>query len=128
MGRLQMYRFIVASAIAISPAAAHASDGSRYLDLAKCIAYATVKGDLDGTKPIPQDYAVAIKTLGDEFLFEAKTLGFDDTQSQNTIVNELVRLNKLKQDKGIGAVKDELGQTCSDLADEMTPLKKPDLK
>jgi hypothetical protein len=111
-----MLKIAIAAAIALLPTLANAADGTRYLDLAKCMAFAAVKGGLDGKKPVPADYANVLSVLGEEYMFEASALGMDDDQAQTFVVNELTRQNRIKQEKGMDALTAELGDTCSALA------------
>jgi hypothetical protein len=113
-----MLKRLLIAVIVLAPVSAHAVDGDRYLTLGKCMAYAAVKGGLDGKKPIPPDYAQVIQLLGDEYMFEARTLGFTELQAQVAFATELVRQNKIKAEKGLPVLTDELGKLCSDLADE----------
>jgi hypothetical protein len=106
-------------AVLLLPTLANAADGGRYLDLAKCMAYATVKGGLDGKKPVPADYANVLSILGEEYMFEASALGMDDNQAHTFVVNELVRQNRIKEEGGIVALEAELGGTCSALAGKL---------
>jgi hypothetical protein len=119
-----MLKYTLAALVALAPAAVKAEDGDRYLNLAKCMAYATVKADLDGKKAVPPEYSIAIATVGKEYMMEASFLGFDDNMAQTVVVNELMRMNRIKTEKGIGAVKAEVGDMCSRIATELTP--KPD--
>lgn len=110
---------ITAAAFLLLPTLASAADGTRYLDLAKCMTYATVKGGLDGKKPVPKDYADVISVLGEEYMFEAAALGMDDNEAQTFVVNELIRQNRIKEEKGMDALTAELGDTCSALAGQL---------
>ena len=98
------------------PAKAIALDGDHYLNLATCISYASIKGDIGNKKPIPRDYAITISTLTEEYMFEAEVLGFDDNQAHTFIVNELMRQNRIKEEKGIETLTKEVGPTCKALA------------
>jgi hypothetical protein len=114
-----MLKIAITAAIVMSSTMAYAADGNRYLNLAQCMAYAAVKGGLDGKKAIPTPYAKMISALGEEYMFEASALGMDDDQAQTFVVNELTRQNRIKQEKGLQALADELGDTCSALADTL---------
>ena len=109
----------IALAILTIAAPAVAADGPRYLDLAKCMAYATVKGGLDGKKEVPAQYATAISAMGEEYMFEAAALGLDDDQAHTFVVTELMRQNRIKEEMGMDALSAEVGATCSKLADSI---------
>ena len=114
-----MLKIALLAALVSVPSMASAADGARYLDLAKCMAFATVKGGLDGKKEIPADYAAAIAVLGEEYMFEASALGMNDDQAQTFVVTELVRQNRIKEEKGMDTLAAEVGPTCSALADSL---------
>ncbi|MDW9481772.1 hypothetical protein GOB57_24290 [Sinorhizobium meliloti] len=114
-----MLKFAMTAAIVVLPTLASAADGARYLDLAKCMAYATVKGGLDGKKPVAADYANVISMLGEEYMFEAAALGLDDDQAHTFVVNELVRQNRIKEEEGMDALAAELADTCAALAETL---------
>jgi hypothetical protein len=118
-----MFKTAVAAAtfaVALTaPAIVGAADGARYLDLAKCMAFATVKGGLDGKKEVPPEYAQVISLLGQEYMFEASALGLDDDQAHTFVVTELMRQNRVKEERGMDALTAEIGTTCSDLADTL---------
>ena len=105
--------------ILTTPTLSVAADGARYLDLAKCIAYATVKGGLDGKKEVPPDYAAVISVLGEEYMFEAGALGLNDDQAHTFVVTELMRQNRVKEEAGIEKLTEEVGPKCSSLADSL---------
>nr|WP_250808364.1 hypothetical protein [Neorhizobium tomejilense] len=107
------------------PSLASSADGARYLDLAKCIAYATVKGGLDGKKDVPPEYAAVISLLGEEYMFEASALGLDDDQAHTFVVTELMRQNRVKEERGMETLTEEVGQTCSALADTLISANQP---
>ena len=111
---MKIYIFI--ALLSILPAKAFASSGDYYLNLAKCISYATVKGGLDGSKAVPRDYAVTIAALTEEYMFEASVLGFDDNMAHTFVVNELTRQNRIKNINGIEALTAEVGPVCRQLA------------
>lgn len=119
-----MKKLLLAIAV-ILPATAHAEDNSRFLNLGKCMAYATVKGGIDGKKDIPADYLVALKVMLDEYMFEAEALGFSDQQAQDAFVNELMRQNREKKEKGLDTLKKELAETCATLAETLKPKSSP---
>lgn len=112
-----MLKTILVAALVALPVTASAADSARYLDLAKCISFATVKGGLDGKKEIPADYAAVISVLGEEYMFEASALGMSDDQAHTFVVTELMRQNRMKEEKGMDALTAEVGATCSALAD-----------
>jgi Pyruvate/2-oxoacid:ferredoxin oxidoreductase gamma subunit len=115
-----MLKYAITTAVMfLLPTLANAADGARYLDLAKCMTFATVKGGLDGKKPVPKDYADVISVLGEEYMFEATALGMDDNEAQTFIVNELIRQNRIKEEQGMDALTAELGETCSVLAGKL---------
>ena len=110
---------IIVSASLFLPTLAQATDGSRYLDLSQCMAYATVKGGLDGKKDPPREYADVISALGDEYMIEASMLGMDDNQAHTFVVNELMRQNRIKEEEGMDALHAELKEKCSALLQEI---------
>jgi len=115
-----MLKSLAAVAVfSLIPAIAPAADGARYLDLAKCLSYATVKGGLDGKKEVPPEYAAVISVLGEEYMFEAAALGMDDDQAHTFVVNELARQNRMLEEGGMEVLKAELADTCSALADNI---------
>lgn len=114
-----MRKSAIVAAIVMLPSFANAADGDRYLNLAKCMAYATVKGDLDGKKPVPTDYAAVISVIGEEYMFEASALGMTDDQAHTFVVNELMRQNRIKQEQGMAVLTGEVGDTCSALAETL---------
>lgn len=109
---------IVAAALFL-PTLANASDGARYLNLSQCMAYAAVKGGLDGKKEPPREYADVIAALGEEYMVEASMLGMDDNQAHTFVVNELIRQNRIKEEEGIDALHAELKEKCSALLQEI---------
>ena len=119
-----MFKHLLIASFMLAPVSAHAIEGDRYLSLGKCMAYAAVKGGLDGKKDVPPEYAQVIQLLGQEYMFEAKTLGFTDEEAQMVFVNELMRQNRVKVEHGIEALTEEVGKLCSDLADEYKAASK----
>lgn len=103
-----------------SPLAAADGTADRFLTLSKCMAYAAVKGGLDGEKPIPPEYAVVIAAIGEEYMFEARVIGMDDDAAHTAVVNELIRQNRIKREQGLDALAKDLGPLCSNLSEEFS--------
>ena len=120
-----MHKIIIAIALFMSTTApSQAADTDRYLSLAKCMAYAAVKGGVDGKKEIPADYAAVISLLGEEYMFEATALGLSDDQAHTFVVNELMRQNKMAAERGMDALNTEMKATCAAIADEFISVNK----
>lgn len=121
-----MRRIIIAaviSAAGLVSTAAVAADRQRMENLGTCLAFAFVNGGLDGKKEVPEELLPGIMALKDEFLFEASINNLDDNTAQTYIVDQLTEQNKIKELKGIGAVRDKHLETCAALADTMSSNK-----
>lgn len=94
-------------------------DPMDYLSLAKCIAYATLKGGVGGTEPVPQEYLVVIQTLGNRFMNQSAVMGIPVDEARMQVVTELVRLNRIKLEQGMDAVNTDAKVECSALAQRM---------
>lgn len=110
---------IVVVAAFLLPTLANAADGARYLSLSQCMAYAAVKGGLDGKKDPPREYADVISALGDEYMIESSMLGMDDNQAHTFVVNELMRQNRIKEEEGMDTLHAALKEKCSALLQEI---------
>lgn len=107
------------SAAALVSTTAMAADRQRMEDLGKCLSFSFVNGGLDGMKEVPSDLLPGIMALKDEFLFEASINSLDDNAAQTYIVDQLTEQNKIKELKGIEAVRAEYLDLCTRVAESM---------
>jgi len=121
--RLQAFMAAAAVALFAHKSYAQSADESRYKELGTCMAYVAVINDLDGKRQVEAEAGSALAALGNEFMFEASLLGYDDNQAHTYVVEELVRLNMQSREFGAQAVEAEHGGHCRAL---MSALKDGD--
>jgi hypothetical protein len=115
----------VATAITISSAAmAQAADPKRMQDVGTCLAFSYVNNGLDGKRDVPDELMSGILALKDEFMFEASINGLDDNAAQTYVVEQLTDQNRIKQLKGIEAVREKYLDLCSGIAEGMAAATK----
>ncbi len=116
---------VIAAAIMTSSAAtAQAADSQRMQDLGTCLAFSYVNNELDGKKEVPPELLNGILALKDEFMFEASINGLDDNAAQTYVVEQLTEQNRIKELKGIEAVREKYLDLCAGIAEVMAATAK----
>lgn len=98
---------------------AHASDLKRMHDLGTCLAFSYVANDLDGKLDVPKDLLPGILAIKDEFMFEASINSLDDNAAQTYVVEQLTEQNKIRELKGIEAVREKYLDLCTEVAESL---------
>jgi hypothetical protein len=113
----QIIAAAVGSVILIS--SAQAADTARLEDLGACLAFSYVNNNLDGKREVPADLLGGILAIKDEFMFEASMNGLDDNKAQTLVVEQLTEQNRIKELKGIEAVREKYLDLCISVADSL---------
>lgn len=112
-----------AAFLALSSAAAHAADPQRMHDLGACLAFSYINAELDGKRDVPSDLLPGILALKDEFMFEASINGLDDDAAQTLVVEQLTEQNRIKELKGLDAVRERYKDLCVGVAESLVKNK-----
>lgn len=115
----------VTAAIMISSATmAAAADPRRMQDVGTCLAFSYVNNGLDGKRAVPDELLNGIVALKDEFMFEASINGLDDNAAQTYVVEQLTEQNRIKQLKGVEAVREKYLDLCAGIAEGLATATK----
>ncbi|NTF17916.1 hypothetical protein G6L37_05835 [Agrobacterium rubi] len=109
-------------AVAISATTAvsvSAADLTRMHDLGTCLAFSYVANGLDGKLEVPAELLPGIMAIKDEFMFEASINGLDDNAAQTYVVDQLTEQNRIKELKGIEAVREKHVELCTRVAESL---------
>lgn len=117
---------IAAAILMASVHAGQAADDTRFRQLGECMAYFAVASGMDGRKEVDPAIARMLSVLGSELMFEASLLGYDDDRAHTAVVEKLVELNTVANEKGAEAVSASHGAMCTALASKTMPAGEKD--
>jgi hypothetical protein len=109
--------------IFIPPAMAQAPDTKRMEDLGTCLAFSYVNNGLDGKVDPPEELREGIVALRNEYVNEATWLSRDDNAAHTFVVEQLMEQNRIKELKGIEAVRSRYLKLCQEVGQSLESAK-----
>lgn len=110
-----MHLIILIAALFTAPAAAEAIVPTSIKEIGSCMAFYAITNGLDGTKQVDAGTAAVMRDLGARLFEEGSKASMDDSQIQDAVVHELIRLNTQAKQEGLATVEKEAGAGCDDL-------------